>query len=506
MTDVQATTTPPFRRMLVANRGEIAVRIMATCRDMGIASVAVYSDADARARHTRTADIAVRIGPPAARDSYLSVPALLAAAAATGAEAVHPGYGFLSENADFAQACADAGLVFIGPTPDTITRMGSKINARVAADRAGVPVVPGATPAAQTVEAIADAAQHLGFPLLLKPSAGGGGIGMTTVRDASGLRAAIQTAQREALAAFGNGTLYVERLIEAPRHIEFQILGDHHGQVVHLFERECSLQRRHQKVLEESPSAALHPQLRARMGGAAVAIGREVGYRNAGTVEFLVEGTGADARFYFLEMNTRLQVEHAVTEQVTGLDLVRAQIMVASGARLPWPQEAITQRGHAMELRIYAEDPRKGDVPQAGPILLYREPSLPGVRVDSAIAEGDVVSVYYDPLLAKLIVTGEHREAARHRALSALRIFPILGIRTNIPLLVAVLEHPDVVAGEIDTGFLTREGPARRPRLDAPPSPEAVAVAVAHRAAARAASPGQPVAPDPWVSLRGCRV
>jgi len=385
-------------------------------------------------------------------------------------------------------------------------RMGSKINARAAAERAGVPVVPGGTPLAQTDESIGAAAEQIGLPVLLKPSAGGGGIGMTTIREAANLPAGIQTARREALAAFGDGTLYVERLIDAPRHIEFQILADHHGHVVHLFERECSLQRRHQKVMEESPSLALHPRLRTRMGDAAVAIGREVGYRNAGTIEFLVEGHGDEARFYFLEMNTRLQVEHPVTEQVTGLDLVRAQILVASGAPLPWAQRTITQRGHAMELRIYAEDVTRGDLPQAGPILLYREPSLPGVRIDSAVAEGDEVSVHYDPLIAKLVVTGEHREAVRRRALSALRAFPILGIRTNIPLLMALLEHPSVIAGEIDTGFLTREGPALRAGLGVPPSSAVMAVVAAHRAAAHPVPTDRPALPDPWVSLRGVRV
>lgn len=495
-----------FRRILVANRGEIAIRVMAACRELDIASVAVYSDADAQARHVRAADTAVRIGPAPAAESYLSIPAILAAAVATSADAVHPGYGFLSENADFARACAQAGLTFIGPRPDAIVRMGSKINARQAAEHAGVPVVPGGTPADQSDEAIAAAARRIGVPVLLKPSAGGGGIGMTAIHDDAHLLPGIQSARREALAAFGDGTLYVERLLERPRHVEFQILADHHGSVIHLFERECSVQRRHQKVLEESPSPALEPHLRARMGAAAVAIGREVGYRNAGTVEFLVEGTGPAARFYFLEMNTRLQVEHPVTEQVTGLDLVRAQIAVAAGEPLAWTQEAVTQRGHAMELRIYAEDPRRGDLPQAGPLLLYREPSGPGIRIDSAVEEGDQVSVHYDPLLAKLIASGETREAARQRARTALRRFPVLGIRTNIPLLLALLEHPRVVAGDVDTGFLTRESATLRAALDGPPPAEAIAVAAEHQATPRHGAGTRDAAADPWATLRGLRV
>jgi acetyl-CoA/propionyl-CoA carboxylase biotin carboxyl carrier protein len=502
---------PPFRRVLVANRGEIAVRVIAACRELGIESVAVYSDADARARHTALADVAVRIGPAPALDSYLSIPAILEAAHATGADAVHPGYGFLSENADFASACADAGLTFVGPPAAVITRMGSKIAAREVAAEAGVPVVPGATPATQSDEAIAAAATALGLPVLLKPSEGGGGIGMVAVYDAGSLVTAIQEARREATAAFGDGTLYVERLLERPRHVEFQILADHHGAVLHLFERECSLQRRHQKVMEESPSPALGPDLRARMGAAAVALARAAGYRNAGTVEFLVEGSGDHARFYFLEMNTRLQVEHPVTEQVTGLDLVRAQLMVAAGAGLPWAQSDVTQRGHAIELRIYAEDPARNDLPQAGPLRLYREPALPGVRIDAGVVEGDEVSVYYDPLLAKLIASGETRDLARRRALAALRRFPILGIRTNVGLLAAVLEHPDVVAGRIVTGFLTRESDRLRSQLGGDPPPEALAVAKAHRATApgRAtdrAGAASPARRDPWTDLRGARV
>jgi acetyl/propionyl-CoA carboxylase alpha subunit len=507
-------SSTPFGRVLVANRGEIAVRVIAACRELGIQTVAVYSDADAKARHVTLADAAVRIGPAPALESYLSIPAVLDAVRVSGAEAVHPGYGFLSENAAFARACADVGVAFIGPPADVIEHMGSKIAARAVAARAGVPVVPGATPASQTDDAIAAAATGLGLPVLLKPSEGGGGIGMVAVHEASALVPAIQEARREALSAFGDGTLYVERLVERPRHVEFQVLADHHGAVVHLFERECSIQRRHQKVMEESPSVALTAALRARMGAAAVALARESGYRNAGTVEFLLEGHGDDARFYFLEMNTRLQVEHPVTEQVTGVDLVRAQIAIAGGAAVSWAQEALAQRGHAIELRVYAEDPLRGDLPQAGPLSIYREPALPGIRVDSGVAEGDEISVYYDPLLAKLIASGETREIARCRALAALRRFPILGIRSNVPLLVALLEHPDVIAGRIDTGFLTREGNTLRAGLAAAAPPEVTAVIKAHRAEAdagatrltRRGADAPAATRDPWTDLRGARV
>jgi len=506
-----------FSKILIANRGEIAVRVIRACREMGIESVAVYSDADAHALHTTLADHRVRIGPAAAAESYLSVDAIVGAARSTGAQAIHPGYGFLSENPDLPTACTQAGITFIGPPADAINSMGSKIAARRLAQAAGVPVVPGETPADQTDAAIADAVKRIGFPVLLKPSEGGGGIGMKTVREEASLASAIAQARREATAAFGDGTLYAERLVERPRHVEFQILADHHGNIVHLFERECSIQRRHQKVIEETPSTALTPALRQRMGDAAVAVARAARYRNAGTVEFLLDGSGDSARFYFLEMNTRLQVEHPVTEQVTGVDLVRAQILVASGEPLPWRQDALSQRGHAIEARVYAEDPARNDLPQAGPLLLYREPSMPGIRVDAGVIEGSEVSVHYDPLLAKLIAWGETRDAARRRALAALRSYPILGIRTNVTLLIELLEHPRFIAGSIDTGFLDKEGDAIRARLnvETPSSIEAVAAAArsAGSQAGRRAGPFGPANPsgpadttDPWTSLRGARV
>jgi 3-methylcrotonyl-CoA carboxylase alpha subunit len=501
-----------FSKVLIANRGEIAVRVIRACREMGIESVAVYSDADAQALHTTLADHRVRIGPAAAAESYLSVEAIINAAQATRAQAVHPGYGFLSENPDLPSACEQAGVTFIGPPADVITSMGSKIAARRLAQAAEVPVVPGETPADQSDAAITAAARRVGFPVLLKPSEGGGGIGMKTVRDEASLAAAIAQARREATAAFGDGTLYVERLVEQPRHVEFQILADDHGHVIHLFERECSIQRRHQKVIEETPSTALTPSVRQRMGEAAVAVARAAGYRNAGTVEFLLEGSGDDARFYFLEMNTRLQVEHPVTEQVTGVDLVRAQLAIAAGEPLSWPQTGVSQRGHAIEVRVYAEDPARNDLPQAGPLLLYREPSMPGIRVDSGVTEGSEVSVHYDPLLAKLIAWGDTRDAARRRTLAALRSYPVLGIRTNIALLIELLEHPRFVSGSIDTGFLDTEGTAIRARLSSETPAVVEGIAAAARTAGGAlttsgrAGPFGPAANDPWTSLRGARV
>jgi acetyl/propionyl-CoA carboxylase alpha subunit len=384
--------------------------------------------------------------------------------------------------------------------------MGSKIVARRLAEQAGVPVVPGETPADQSDASIAAAATRIGFPALIKPSEGGGGIGMKEVHDAAALADAIAQARREATAAFGDGTLYVERLIASPRHVEFQVLADQHGRVIHVFERECSIQRRHQKVIEETPSTAVTPALRARMGAAAVAVARAAGYRNAGTVEFLVDGSGDDAGFYFLEMNTRLQVEHPVTEQVAGIDLVRAQLLIAAGEPLPWTQEELGQRGHAIEARVYAEDPIS-HLPQAGPVMLYREPSMPGIRIDSGILEGAEVSVHYDPLLAKLIAWGEDREAARRRAVAALRAFPILGIRTNIPMLVALLQHPRFVAGTLDTRLVDTEGVALAATLatDAPPEIQAIADAarsIGSKGTVTTARPGV----DPWTSLGSVRV
>ena len=492
-----------IRRVLIANRGEIAVRVIRACREMGIETVAVYSDADAAARHVRQAHAAVRIGPPPAGESYLRADAILNAARESGADAVHPGYGFLSENAEFARACDRAGLIFIGPPADAIEKMGSKIGARALMEQAGVPVVPGRTPRDQTDAGIIAAAGEIGFPVLVKASAGGGGKGMRAARDPRGLAEAVPAARREAVAAFGDGTLYLERLVDRPRHIEVQIFADAHGNAVHLFERECSVQRRHQKVIEESPSAALTPALRDRMGAAAVAAARSAGYQNAGTIEFLLEGQGDTANFYFLEMNTRLQVEHPVTESVTGLDLVRAQIKVAMGEPLPWRQQDLQQRGHAIECRVYAEDPAAGFLPQAGPLLLYREPGGPGVRVDSGVEEGSEVGVYYDPMLAKLITWGIDRGAAIARAIEALKRFPVLGVRTNVEFLMRTLDHADFRGCRTHTGFIDEH---LTDLVKREPPPDAAFVAAAAAARGPKAGTGQTttaVIPDPWSTISG---
>ena len=449
-----------IKRLLIANRGEIARRIIRACRELDIETVAVYSDADAGAPHVSEADSAVRIGAAPARESYLSIDAIIGAARSTHADAIHPGYGFLSERAPFARACEDAGLIFVGPPASSLEKMGSKIGARALMMAAKVPVVPGETPSDQSDKALTAAATRVGFPVLIKPAAGGGGIGMKTVRDAAELPGALAAARREAKASFGNDALYIERLIEQPRHVEIQVFADAHGHTVHVFERECSAQRRHQKVIEESPCPALSPAIRERMGAAAIAAANAVGYRNAGTCEFLLEGSGDSANFYFLEMNTRLQVEHPVTECVTGVDLVHAQLRVASDEALPFTPASLSQRGHAIECRIYAEDPQQGFIPQAGTIILYSEPQGPGIRVDSGVKAGSEVSVHYDPMLAKLIVHAMTREDARRRAITALRSYAILGIRTNIPFLLQILEHPTFVHASIDTGFLDREGAA----------------------------------------------
>jgi 3-methylcrotonyl-CoA carboxylase alpha subunit len=493
-----------IRKVLVANRGEIALRILRACDELGIETIAVYSDADADAPHVLAAGRAVRIGPPPPAESYLAGDRIIEAARAAGADAVHPGYGFLAENAVFASACEGAGLIFVGPPPAAIAAMGSKISARRLMERAGVPVVPGETPADQSDAAIEEAARRAGYPLLIKASAGGGGKGMRMVRGDAGLAAAISGARHEAMAAFGDATLYVERLVTRPRHVEVQVFADAHGRAVHLFERDCSTQRRHQKIIEESPSPALTPALRARMGDAAVAAARAVGYRNAGTVEFLLEGAGDQARFYFLEMNTRLQVEHPVTEAVAGVDLVHAQLHVAAGHELPWTQAELHQRGHAIECRVYAEDPSAGYLPQAGRILLYRPPERPGIRVDAGVVAGSEVSVHYDPMIAKVIAHAETRDAAIGRMRAALSEFRILGLPTNIPFLLAVLDSPAFRAGQVDTAYLDEEGSTLAARRPLPAA--ALAAAAVHTETARAASDEtQEWRRDPWASLPGWR-
>ncbi|MFF5971839.1 biotin carboxylase N-terminal domain-containing protein [Streptomyces sp. NPDC012769] len=440
-----------FDTVLVANRGEIAVRVIRTLREMGVRSVAVYSDADADARHVREADTAVRIGPAPASESYLSIPALLDAAARTGAQAVHPGYGFLAENAGFARACADAGLVFIGPSAEAISLMGDKIRAKETVRAAGVPVVPGA--ADPELEA---AARELGAPVLLKPSAGGGGKGMRLVRDLAVLTDEIAAARREARSSFGDDTLLVERWIDRPRHIEIQVLADAHGNVVHLGERECSLQRRHQKIIEEAPSVLLDEEIRSAMGAAAVEAARSCGYVGAGTVEFIVPG-GDPSSYYFMEMNTRLQVEHPVTELITGLDLVEWQLRVAAGEPLSFSQEDVRLDGWAIEARICAEDPARGFLPSGGTVLALNEPAGTGVRTDSGLSEGTEVSSLYDPMLSKVIVHAPDRPTALRKLRAALGELVTLGVPTNAGFLRRLLAHPDVVSGDLDTGLVERD-------------------------------------------------
>ncbi|MCG8916075.1 acetyl/propionyl/methylcrotonyl-CoA carboxylase subunit alpha [Actinokineospora sp. PR83] len=444
-----------FSTVLIANRGEIAVRVIATLRRLGIRSVAVYSDADASARHVREADEAVHIGPAAARDSYLSTERVIAAARLSGAEAIHPGYGFLAENAAFARACADAGLVFIGPPPGAIEAMGDKIRAKLTVTAAGVPVVPGRTEPGMTDDDLVAAAAEVGYPVLLKPSAGGGGKGMRLVESADGLTAAIESARREARGSFGDDTLLVERFVQRPRHIEIQVLADAHGGAIHLGERECSLQRRHQKIIEEAPSPLLDPETRARMGRAAVDAARAVDYTGAGTVEFIVSADRPD-EFFFMEMNTRLQVEHPVTELVTGLDLVEQQLRVAAGQPLTLTQDEVELHGHAVEARVYAEDPAAGFLPTGGTVLHLREPTAEWARVDSGLRVGSVVGSDYDPMLAKVIAYGADRAEALTRLSAALADTVVLGVGTNTTFLRALLADEDVRAGRLDTQLVER--------------------------------------------------
>ncbi|MEO6794345.1 MAG: acetyl/propionyl/methylcrotonyl-CoA carboxylase subunit alpha [Mycobacterium sp.] len=442
-----------FNTVLVANRGEIAVRVIRTLRRLGIRSVAVYSDADADARHVAEADTAMRLGSAPAADSYLVIAKVLAAAAATGAEAIHPGYGFLSENAEFAAACQRAGVVFVGPSARAIEVMGDKITAKTTVSTFEVPTVPGVARPGLTDDELEAAAGEIGYPVLIKPSAGGGGKGMHLVHEPAQLRPALVTARREAASAFGNDTLFLERFVLRPRHIEVQVLGDNQGNVVHLGERECSLQRRHQKVIEEAPSALLDPATRARIGEAACNTARSVNYAGAGTVEFIVSADQPD-EFFFMEMNTRLQVEHPVTEAITGLDLVEWQLRVAAGEKLPFTQEGITLTGHAIEARVYAEDPARGFLPTGGRVLALHEPTGPGVRVDSSLRPGTVVGGDYDPMLSKVIAHGADRAEALARLDQALADTAVLGVQTNIEFLRFLLADERVVAGDLDTELL----------------------------------------------------
>ncbi|MGZ2356181.1 acetyl/propionyl/methylcrotonyl-CoA carboxylase subunit alpha [Streptomyces sp. 372A] len=493
-----------FDTVLVANRGEIAVRVIRTLRELGVRSVAVFSDADADARHVREADTAVRIGPAPASESYLSADRLLEAARRTGAQAVHPGYGFLAENAAFARACTEAGLVFIGPPAAAISLMGDKIRAKETVAAAGVPVVPGSSGSGLSDAELAEASAGIGMPVLLKPSAGGGGKGMRLVRDAALLADEIAAARREARTSFGDDTLLVERWIDRPRHIEIQVLADAHGNVVHLGERECSLQRRHQKIIEEAPSVLLDEATRASMGEAAVQAARSCGYVGAGTVEFIVPGNDPSS-YYFMEMNTRLQVEHPVTELITGLDLVEWQLRVAAGEPLPYGQDDITLTGHAVEARVCAEDPARGFLPSGGTVLALREPQGGGVRTDSGLAEGGEVGSLYDPMLSKVIAYGPDRATALRRLRVALADTVVLGVPVNAGFLRRLLAHPAVVAGELDTGLVEREVAALVPE-GVPEEVYAAAALLRQHTASAAARPAPGAWADPFSAGNGWRL
>jgi len=488
---------PLFRKVLVANRGEIAVRVIRTCRVLGIPTAAVYSEADRTARHVREADEAIPIGPAEARLSYLSIDALLAAVRETGADAVHPGYGFLSQNGDFADAVKAAGLVFVGPPGDVHRRMGDKKAARRLMVAAGVPVLPGYDGDDQADSTLLGQARRTGFPLMLKPSRGGGGKGMRVVREAEGFLEALAASRREATAAFGDDAMVLERLVERPRHVEVQVIADGQGRTLHLGERECSVQRRHQKVVEETPSPALSPAQREALCTAGIAAARAAGYVNAGTVEFLLS---PDGTFSFLEMNTRLQVEHPVTEAVTGLDLVRLQLEVAAGRPLSLAQEDVAARGHALECRLYAEDPQRDDLPAPGRVLHLAEPEGPGIRVDSGLDAGSEVTVHYDPLLSKVVTWGRDRPEAIERMRDALGRTVVLGVVTNIARLRAIVGHPAFAAGDLHTGFI-EEHLSELVASPCPPLEAIAAVAAALGIARNRGSRARRAAPDPWASL-----
>src|SRR5580765_5798377 len=442
-----------FKKVLIANRGEIALRVIRACRELGVQTVAVYSEADRESLHVRFADDDVCIGPPPARESYLNIPRLIAAAEITGADAIHPGYGFLAENAEFAEICAASKIHFIGPTPEQIRLMGDKATARRTMTSVGVPIIPGTPGPIEDPDEAQGWAKDVGYPVIIKAAAGGGGKGMRVARDADDFARSFQLARSEALSAFGNGDVYIEKYLERPRHIEFQILGDKHGHVIHLGERDCSVQRRHQKLIEEAPSPAMTPALRKQMGDAAVAGAKSIEYVGAGTIEMLLDEDGS---FYFMEMNTRIQVEHPVTEMLTGVDLVKEQIRVASGERL-----SITEmpplRGHVIEVRVNAEDPARNFQPSPGKILAFHPPGGPGVRLDTHVYDGYTVPPYYDSLLAKLICQGRDRAEAIARMHVALEVFTIEGLTTSLPLLARVVHNPRLISGKVDTKFLERE-------------------------------------------------
>ncbi|GIV57990.1 MAG: acetyl-CoA carboxylase biotin carboxylase subunit [Rhodothermaceae bacterium] len=480
-------THRPIQKVLIANRGEIAVRVIRTCRELGLATVAVFSEPDRTAPHVRLADEAYLLGPAPSAQSYLVQEKILEVARRSGADAVHPGYGFLSENADFAEACAAAGLVFIGPPPAAIRAMGDKTAARRLMEEAGVPMAPGTTDAIDDPDEAARIAEAIGYPVLIKAAAGGGGKGMRIVETPSEFHRTMEAARREAQAAFGDGRVFIEKYIVEPRHIEFQILADAHGNVVHLFERECSIQRRHQKVIEEAPSSVLTPEVRARMGEAAVQAARSCGYVNAGTVEFLVD---RDLNFYFMEMNTRLQVEHPVTEWITGLDLVAEQIRIAEGAPLGYTQADLSIHGHAIECRVYAEDPENNFLPAPGPLHRHVPPSGFGVRVDAGVEQGGEVLIHYDPMIAKLTTWGRTREEAIRRMRRALDEYEVAGVRTTIPFCRFVMDHEAFCSGRFSTHFVAEHFDPKHLTPDDPALDAAAALAaVLYRAGASAPAP-----------------
>jgi 3-methylcrotonyl-CoA carboxylase alpha subunit len=486
-----------FTRLLIANRGEIACRVARTARRLGIHTIAVYSDADARAAHVAACDEAVHIGPPAARDSYLRGDRLIEAALRTGAEAIHPGYGFLSENAEFAEACVAAGIVFVGPPAAAIAAMGSKSSAKALMERAGVPLTPGYHGDRQEPDYLLEQARRIGYPLLIKAVAGGGGKGMRRVDAAEDFLAALASCQREAASSFKDARVLLERFLTVARHIEVQVFADHHGNVVHLFERDCSVQRRHQKVVEEAPAPGMTPERRERMGGAAVAAARAAGYVGAGTVEFIAEPSGA---FYFMEMNTRLQVEHPVTEMITGVDLVEWQLRVAAGEPLPVSQSGLAPRGHAIEARIYAEDPARGFLPSIGRLEHLRAPETgDAVRLDTGVRQGDEITPYYDPMLAKLIVHASSRDAALTRMRAALKQFQVAGVATNIEFLSRLLTAPSFVEARLDTALIERERAHLFPAAVSPPD-------VLWDLAARASLRLGTGAASPWDDVSGWRL
>jgi len=496
-------------KLLIANRGEIAVRIARTCRAMSVPTVAVYSEADRDALHVRECDEARLIGPAEAAHSYLNIDTLVDAARHSGADAVHPGYGFLSESAAFAAAVRDAGLTFVGPPAEVHECMGDKARARRLMVRAGVPVLPGYDGSDQADATLRAEAEKLGWPLMIKPSRGGGGKGMRVVFGAVGFDSAVQTSRREALAAFGNEDLVLERFVERPRHVEVQVLADAEGEIVHLYERECSIQRRHQKVIEETPSPALTEALRSELCEAALVAARAAAYRNAGTVEFLFEPGG---KFYFLEMNTRLQVEHAITEALTGLDLVRLQLEIAAGSAIPFEQGDVVSRGHALECRIYAEDPSRDDLPCPGQILHLVVPEGPGVRFDSGIGVGSHVTIHYDPMLAKLITWGNDRNELLERTDAALRQTVVLGVTTNLARLRKIVEHAAFREGALHTGFIDEQiADLSATRSELPPEALAAAAAASYglrpdRSSMETAGQSSSSAADPWSELGGWRL